>query len=906
MLRKWVSKLAGFSARYPWAMLAASLVITAFAIWGLSGLPFYTSRKALFRADQETVQRLDQFLENFGAASDLMIALEGIPRPELEKFALELADALSGQPGVRNADPRIDLKFFMDHAYNMVPAEDLATAKKYIPELLQLPENPPDSVDDALDTAIEWFEDPPSLSLGGQDIASAKAAIDGIYFFLHEWQRWLEAPEPPTSIAWEVLLHQQPDTQALVAGNGFYSTRDGRMLFLFVSPESTSEAYEVIAPFIETVRSVTEQLREKWVADGKEAPIYGLTGNPAIVYEEFTSVQDDIKFTIITAAVLVLLLIIFVMRSLRRALVVFIPIGLGAVWGNAMLLFTVGHLNMITSAFTAILFGLGADYGIFVSSRILEELKNGLGLKDAIAKGAGAASTPVLTAGGASIMVFLALATVKFKGFSELGIVAACGVLAVVLAAFVALPALFAILKPKVQKDLLSDGVDKQGQSGTPMPKVASAIMVTVALLIAGFGAYSGINLPVNYDVLALLPKESEAAHYSRLMTAESDFQSEVVIATANSTQEAAQLVEKFSKLDTIAKVQHICDLFPADAELRAAEAREVGLEMSKSTLVAWLLDQKRIELPKDGGQRISGILDKALDMIDDYQETAFSAGHTDLVDSLEKVRTSAQKIAQLLRADPDRVGVANQLFLDNLLEDAQILSKTIISWRDARPLAPADLSASLKNRFVGKDGKIAIYLFPTKSIYNVEFLDKMLGQIYEISPDATGFPTTHQVMSREAFESFMKGSGLAVAVALLFLLITLGSFGSFLIAALPLLIGGGWMLGVLAAAKIPLNYGNMIALPLLMALALDYGVWVAHRRKELVGLGPWQVIRVAGTPILLAALTTLAGLGAISFAKYRAISSLGFAVTVGLICCLACAMFIPPAVAQLLDRRRK
>ena len=83
---------------------------------------------------------------------------------------------------------------------------------------------------------------------------------------------------------------------------------------------------------------------------------------------------------------------------------------------------------------------------------------------------------------------------------------------------------------------------------------------------------------------------------------------------------------------------------------------------MSKSTLVTWLLDQ-RIELPKDGGQRISGILDKVLDMIDDYQETAFSAGHTDLVDSLEKVRTSAKKIAQLLRADPDRVGIANQLF---------------------------------------------------------------------------------------------------------------------------------------------------------------------------------------------------------------------------------------------------
>lgn len=907
MLQKWIERLAEQTARKPWAVLGICLAVTVLALWALFQLPMYTSRKALFRADQPMVQRLDRFMENFGAASDLIVAIEGAPRADLERFALALADELSRQPGIRNADPRIDLTFFLDHAFTMVPPADLDAAESYVRQVLRMPDGPPPTIDEALDAASEWFEDPPSLTGKTQELSAAQAALDGVLFFLREWQRWLESPQPPQAIAWDGLLQNQPDTQALVAGNGFYATRDGSMLFVFVSPTSTSEDIDTIGPFVRTVRATTESLRERWRAEGQPVPTYGLTGNPAVVFEEFTSVQQGTIFTVASAAVLVLLLIVFVLKSLRRALVVFLPMGLGAIWGMALLYLTVGHLTMITMAFTAILFGLGVDYGIFVSSRILEELKNGEELLPAIARGTGAAARPVFTAGGATTLVFLALATVQFKGFSELGIVAACGVFTVQVATFVALPALFALLRPRNKPGLLSSQNGATAvNGGVKMPKVAAAIIVVCAIAVAALGTSAGLKLPVNYDVLALLPKDSEAAHYSRRMVAESDYQSEVVILTAPDVDTARRMAARAAELDTVARVQVVTDLFPEDAEARAAEARSVGLAMEESSLVRWLRDQTRIELPPNGAVRIAGILDKALDMLDDFQEAAFSAGHTQLVESLEKVRLSAKTIARTLRADPEGAGAANQRFLDELLSDAQTLARIMVSWKDARPLTPSDLPPSLKNRFLGKDGKIAVYLFPRKSVYDVEFLDRMLAQVYEIDPTATGFPTTHQVMSREAFNSFKNGSLLAIGVALLFLALVLRSLGGFVIAALPLLVGEGWMLGVLAAAQIPFNYGNMIALPLLMALALDYGVWFAHRRSELTDLGPWQVIRVAGVPILLAALTTLAGLGAITFASYRAISSLGLAVTIGLICCLACAMFISPAVAQLLDWRRK
>ena len=72
--------------------------------------------------------------------------------------------------------------------------------------------------------------------------------------------------------------------------------------------------------------------------------------------------------------------------------------------------------------FIAILFGLGADYGIFTSSRIAEERRAGKPLVEAIGAGIGSSFIAVLTAGVGSLLILAALATVDFPGFAELGV----------------------------------------------------------------------------------------------------------------------------------------------------------------------------------------------------------------------------------------------------------------------------------------------------------------------------------------------------------------------------------------------------------------------------------------------------------------------------------------------------
>jgi predicted RND superfamily exporter protein len=180
-----------------------------------------------------------------------------------------------------------------------------------------------------------------------------------------------------------------------------------------------------------------------------------------------------------------------------------------------------------------------------------------------------------------------------------------------------------------------------------------------------------------------------------------------------------------------------------------------------------------------------------------------------------------------------------------------------------------------------------------------------VLEDVYRVSHDVTGFPTTHQVFSRMAVFSFRLGTLLAVLIAMAWILMILRNVQGFVIALLPLLVGGGWMLLVMSATDMKFSYANIIALPLVIGLAVDYGVWFAHRRREMPGTSPWRVAIVAGKAILLAAGTTLAGLGAIILAEYRGIATMGIAVTIGLVCCVTAALLISPAITQLLFGRK-
>ncbi len=106
------AKIAEYFARNPKKILGVALFFSILAGWATAQLPIHTSRQALLPQNTAVANRFNHFLENFGAASDLMIVLEGAPRSELESFANDLAAKLQSEPEIGLATSRLDMAFF--------------------------------------------------------------------------------------------------------------------------------------------------------------------------------------------------------------------------------------------------------------------------------------------------------------------------------------------------------------------------------------------------------------------------------------------------------------------------------------------------------------------------------------------------------------------------------------------------------------------------------------------------------------------------------------------------------------------------------------------------------------------------------------------------------------------------
>jgi predicted RND superfamily exporter protein len=542
-----------------------------------------------------------------------------------------------------------------------------------------------------------------------------------------------------------------------------------------------------------------------------------------------------------------------------------------------------------------------------MSTRIIEELSKGRTLVDGIAKGVAASGKALITASMATVLIFIALTTVPFTGFAELGVVAGMGVFMIVLSTFVIQPALFAVLPPSWKPVRSSKKVPETEEKSFSMQllRYGHVYLLIFAVVTAGIGAVWSTEIPFNYDVLAMLPKDSEAVYYQRKMVEESDFQAETILFTASTMEEARRLADEAAKLPSVGRVESLTYLFPPDAVTRAGQARRIGEIISGSYRLKELLTLGKAELTEKNVQQIETALEKTEGLLEDASEMAFSAGHEQLVEVLYQILSNLEQVRAQLKENPESARERTQGYFHLLLRYAEKGLAILETWTGANALKPEDVPDQIRQRFFAEDGTIAVYAFPAQSVYDPDNLDQLVKEVYRVSENVTGPPVTHQWFSQVVLKRLRLSALLGVTLASIWILLMLRSVRGFLIVFIPLLIGGGWMMGILYLANITFNYANIIALPLMIGLAVDYGVWFGYRRLELKDLSSWRVAQKAGRAITLAAGTTLAGLGAIMLASYQGISLLGVTITIGLCCCLVAALFVSPALTQVLFRRK-
>ena len=79
---------------------------------------------------------------------------------------------------------------------------------------------------------------------------------------------------------------------------------------------------------------------------------------------------------------------------------------------------------------------------------------------------------------------------------------------------------------------------------------------------------------------------------------------------------------------------------------------------------------------------------------------------------------------------------------------------------------------------------------------------------------------------------------------------------------------------GLLGFLNIPLNPANLIALPLILGIGVDYGVHIVHEFRECKG--PYRMSPGTAVAVLVDALTTIVGFGSLMIASHQGLAEPG------------------------------
>jgi hypothetical protein len=332
--------------------------------------------------------------------------------------------------------------------------------------------------------------------------------------------------------------------------------------------------------------------------------------------------------------------------------------------------------------------------------------------------------------------------------------------------------------------------------------------------------------------------------------------------------------------LPTVERVDEIASLLPVDEELKRPLIERIRARLAT-------LPERPPQIPLDRLDALGETLGWA------QGEAAKRPGGLRAAWHLERTRDA------LRRMGPDDCYRALAAFQQRSAGD--LLSRLHALFGVSDPEAPqlADLPPSLVERFVGSSGKHLLKIYGRGDIWNFEALERFVRDVRSVDARATGNPLQAYEASLEMKRSYEQAALYALIVIIGVLWLDFRSITHSLLAALPLAVGMGQTLGLMGLLGIDLNPANLIGIPLILGIAVDYGVHIVHDALERPG--PYAISASTANSVLVDALTTILGFGALMVASHRGLESLGRVLTLGVTTCTVTSLVLLPAILGLL-----
>jgi hopanoid biosynthesis associated RND transporter like protein HpnN len=211
-----------------------------------------------------------------------------------------------------------------------------------------------------------------------------------------------------------------------------------------------------------------------------------------------------------------------------------------------------------------------------------------------------------------------------------------------------------------------------------------------------------------------------------------------------------------------------------------------------------------------------------------------------------------------------------------------------------ASPLTIGTLPPDLVEDWMTRDGHVRLEALPSSGRTDNEFLRRFAAAVRSVAPDATGAPIYTSASGDSVVEAFLQAGAYSAAAVLVLLVVVLRRTRDVMLTMLPVLLSGLLTFALCGVLDLPLNFANIIALPLLFGVGVAFNIYfvMAWRAGETAMLKS-SLMRA----VVFSALTTATAFGALWLSSHPGTASMGRLLMISLGSELLVTLLFRPAL---------
>jgi hopanoid biosynthesis associated RND transporter like protein HpnN len=657
--------------------------------------------------------------------------------------------------------------------------------------------------------------------------------------------------------------------------------------FILVAPKYN---FDEIMPLEKAVNTTHAAIAK--IQDANLPPVkVWITGEVGLEHDEMAGISKGTFTASLFSLGLVCIILLIAFRSVYLMLATLITLMIGMVFCGAFASVAVKELNLISVAFAVSNIGLGVEYAIHFCLRYRDYLKLNIGREKAI-RGTLLATSPSLLLCAATTAIGLyAFIPTDYKGISELGLLAGSSLFICLFITLTVLPALLRIIPAPhfAEQEMGHTRFKPLTMKLATIPLHYAKPIVYITAVLAVLSGFALLKLQVDFNPLNIRDPNTESVIAFKKLLKTQDTSPMTLTVLSSDAEKTKRLQNEIEKLQSVDKTVSLFDFIPGEQEEKLAILEDLNLVFGSQAKE--FPDLKVGTDPKPAIEKFLAAIATALPKrIDRAEITALTALQKELQDVLIELDN---------RQEPSR-----QLFVEKMQSSVIGALPTImnkfLAGLQAGEVALDSIPADIKDRWLSKNGTYRIQIFPKKDLNDLKNLEQFITEVQAVEQDATDLPVMYWESMKVVMNAFKQAFTIALITIAVILWVMRRNLKDTLLVVIPLSLGGLFTMASTALTGTPINFANIIALPLLLGLGVDNGIHMLEKLRH--STAEEQNIYQSSTArgIFYGALTTVSSFAGLAFSPHQGIASMGLVITIGIFWVMIGTFVILPAMSKL------